>query len=94
VAGLRPGLADDDHSATVDSRATTAAPARAQYDSVVADELRAAVDAPIGGNAEPFVALFDEDSEWRGITGDTCGGSTPRVDAVLTRPGCPTASEN
>ena len=32
------------------------------------DELRLAVDALNEGNAEPFIALIDESSEWRGIT--------------------------
>jgi ketosteroid isomerase-like protein len=32
------------------------------------DELRSAVDALNEGNAEPFLALIDRDSEWRGIT--------------------------
>lgn len=32
------------------------------------DELRAAVDAFNRGDAEPFLALIGEDSEWRGIT--------------------------
>jgi hypothetical protein len=31
------------------------------------EELRAAVDALNDGNAEPFLALIDEDSEWRGV---------------------------
>jgi hypothetical protein len=34
----------------------------------VIDELRAAVDAFNRGDPEPFVALIDEDSEWRGIS--------------------------
>jgi len=34
----------------------------------VIDELRAAVDAFNKGDAGPFLALMDEDSEWRGIT--------------------------
>ena len=38
------------------------------YDQVVIDELRAAVDALNAGDIEPFVALIDESSEWRGIT--------------------------
>jgi ketosteroid isomerase-like protein len=38
------------------------------YDSAVIDELRAAVDAFNRGDPEPFVALIDEDSEWRGIS--------------------------
>jgi hypothetical protein len=33
----------------------------------VIDELRIAVDALNAGDPEPFVALIDEDSEWRGI---------------------------
>lgn len=36
--------------------------------SAVIEELRLAVDALTTGNAEPFLALIDEDSEWRGIT--------------------------
>lgn len=42
----------------------------AAYDQVVIEELRAAVDALNDGDIEPFVALIDENSEWRGIT---CG---------------------
>ena len=38
------------------------------YDLRVIEELRVAVAALNDGNAEPFVALIDEDSEWRGIT--------------------------
>jgi ketosteroid isomerase-like protein len=34
----------------------------------VIDELRAAVEALDRGDVEPFVALLDENSEWRGIT--------------------------
>jgi hypothetical protein len=34
----------------------------------VIDELRTAVDALNQGDAEPFLALIDEGSEWRGIT--------------------------
>ena len=32
------------------------------------DTLRAAVDALNDGDAEPFLALVDEDCEWRGIS--------------------------
>ena len=35
-------------------------------DAVISD-LRAAVEALNRGDVEPFVALFDENSEWRGI---------------------------
>jgi hypothetical protein len=34
----------------------------------VIDELRVAIDALNAGNAEPFLALMDVDSEWRGIS--------------------------
>jgi len=33
----------------------------------VIDELRAAVEALSRGDSEPFVALIDDDSEWRGV---------------------------
>ena len=38
------------------------------YDAVVIDELRAAVAALNNGDVEPFIALVDENSEWRGVT--------------------------
>ena len=38
------------------------------YDESVIDELQAAVDALNNGDVEPFIALLDENSEWRGIT--------------------------
>ena len=41
---------------------------QAIYDQLVIDELRAAVDALNDGDVEPFIALMDENSEWRGIT--------------------------
>jgi ketosteroid isomerase-like protein len=41
---------------------------RAIYDALVIDELRAAVAALNDGDVEPFIALIDENSEWRGIT--------------------------
>jgi hypothetical protein len=34
----------------------------------VIDELRVAVEALNQGDVEPFLALLDEDSEWRGLT--------------------------
>jgi hypothetical protein len=37
------------------------------YDACVLDELRVAVDALNRGDPEPFCALIDEASEWRGI---------------------------
>jgi ketosteroid isomerase-like protein len=33
----------------------------------VIDELRAAVEALNRGDSEPFVALIDDDNEWRGV---------------------------
>ncbi len=35
--------------------------------SDVLDELRAAVDALNRGDAEPFIALLDDNTEWRGV---------------------------
>jgi ketosteroid isomerase-like protein len=35
--------------------------------AAVIDELRVAVEALSQGDLEPFVALIDENSEWRGI---------------------------
>ena len=35
--------------------------------AAVIDELRAAVEALNAGDAEPFISLIAEDSEWRGI---------------------------
>ena len=34
----------------------------------VIDELRAAAEALNRGDPEPFVSLFDEDAEWRGVS--------------------------
>lgn len=39
---------------------------RSTLNSVI-DELRAAVEALSRGVCEPFVALIDDDSEWRGV---------------------------
>ena len=50
------------------SSASTGDRFRAFYDRVVIDELRAAVEALNDGDIEPFIALIDENSEWRSIT--------------------------
>jgi len=46
---------------------STLACALRAYDACVLDELRVAVDALNRGDPEPFCALIDEASEWRGI---------------------------
>lgn len=40
---------------------------RRAYDRAVIGKLRVAVEALNRGDVEPFVALVDESSEWRGV---------------------------